>query len=341
MKHLIGNHYASYGMTEVWMYHELGLNQKVYINSNNDSIHGKTLFEKMKKDLTPTSFIKVVNYTDEGDYVLGGLFKYKDDFYVWVDEIEKIVTIVFGNNDTIGEIVNFLNETIPKTETEEKESSIYLLKREKHFYLNKHSFPKIELDFNNYNESFKEFHEYTLKKLETENGIVILFSDPGHGKTSYIKGLISILKDTDRKIIYLPPYLTSSLSDPGILDFILKQKNAIFVVEDAEECLQKREGRDTAVSNILNFSDGILGDIANISFIFTINTDIREIDPALLRKGRLISKYEFKELEESRANALKKKIGAITDSCLLADIYNASNKDFSQKTTAIGYGRKT
>ena len=48
-------------------------------------------------------------------------------------------------------------------------------------------------------------------------------------------------------------------------------------------------------------TDGILSDDLGIKFICTFNDDMKNID-SLLRKGRLVSKYEFKNLDakESR-----------------------------------------
>ena len=51
-------------------------------------------------------------------------------------------------------------------------------------------------------------------------------------------------------------------------------------------------------------SDGLLADDLGIKFICTFNEDIKDIDPALMRKGRLVSKYEFKPLTVEKTNAL-------------------------------------
>ena len=58
--------------------------------------------------------------------------------------------------------------------------------------------------------------------------------------------------------------------------------------EDAEKVIGDRQnsGSSVGVSNLLNLSDGILGDILNIHVIATFNMDKERIDSALLRKGR-------------------------------------------------------
>ncbi|MBK6834485.1 MAG: hypothetical protein IPG89_09500 [Bacteroidetes bacterium] len=52
-----------------------------------------------------------------------------------------------------------------------------------------------------------------------------------------------------------------------------------------------------------------------------------------MRKGRLIAKYEFKELEIEKAQQLSNKLGFdtnINSSMTLTSIYNQDEKDFQQ-----------
>ena len=60
--------------------------------------------------------------------------------------------------------------------------------------------------------------------------------------------------------------------------------------------------------------------------IATFNCDLKSIDPALLRKGRLIANYEFNQLDISSAKILSEKLGygteGVTGPMTLAEIYN-------------------
>ena len=69
----------------------------------------------------------------------------------------------------------------------------------------------------------------------------------------------------------------------------MKHKNSVLVIEDAERVISDRQGHGSSagVSNILNLTDGILGDCLNIQIIATFNMARERIDSALLRKGRL------------------------------------------------------
>jgi ATP-dependent 26S proteasome regulatory subunit len=83
----------------------------------------------------------------------------------------------------------------------------------------------------------------------------------------------------------------------------------ILSVEDAGNIIVDREREGySPVSALLNISDGLLSDCLNIQVICSFNTDISKVDSALMRKGRLIAKYEFKELSVDKAQALSDKL---------------------------------
>jgi hypothetical protein len=201
--------------------------------------------------------------------------------------------------------------------------------------------PKLKIE-DNYNDDFKEIHETILKRLLKKNdkGLVLLHGKAGTGKTSYIRYLISSLK---KDIIFLPPNMASAITNPDLISILIGNRNSIFIIEDAENIIIDREkDGHSPVSALLNISDGLLSDCLNIQVICSFNTDISKVDNALMRKGRLIAKYEFKELEVSKAQALSDNLGfnsTINCPMTLSAIYNQDEKDFQQikKRNPIGF----
>ncbi len=192
-----------------------------------------------------------------------------------------------------------------------------------------------------YNDDFLPIHQEILKRLNTDldKGIVLLHGKPGTGKTSYIRHLISEVK---KEVIFLPPAMAGALTDPGLISILTENPNSIFVIEDAENILVARDAsRNSPVSTLLNISDGLLADCLNVQIICTFNTDLANIDQALLRKGRLIARYDFKELTVTKAKRLAEKIGyphPINKPMALNELYHAQDLEFKEEEKkAIGF----
>lgn len=160
-----------------------------------------------------------------------------------------------------------------------------------------------------YNDSFRPTWDLTVDSIDNNaNGLILLHGDAGAGKSSILKQLIA--RGGSRKIVYIPSYLATSLSDPSFIGFVRKNMiNAVLVIEDGEDVLKSREEHTSpAVTNILQISDGILGDALNMLIIATFNTALANIDGALQRRGRMIAEYKFGELEIGKAEALVEKL---------------------------------
>jgi SpoVK/Ycf46/Vps4 family AAA+-type ATPase len=107
---------------------------------------------------------------------------------------------------------------------------------------------------------------------------------------------------------------------------LLQNRNTVIVIEDAEELITSRDDvRNSNLSMLLNLTDGLLGESLGIQIIATFNTDVKNIDKALLRKGRLSTIYEFKLLTLDKTNDLLKKLGhtiQVEYPLSVADIFN-------------------
>ena len=94
---------------------------------------------------------------------------------------------------------------------------------------------------------------------------------------------------------------------------------------------------------LLNLTDGLLGESLGIQIIATFNTDVKNIDKALLRKGRLSQIYEFKPLSMDRVNRLLNKLGimkTVNQPLPVTDIFNFE-KDNQYRPVlkkAVGFG---
>jgi hypothetical protein len=269
-----------------------------------------------------------------------------DDLLVYFDTDNSDVTFLFRMTDE-GKVEKLISEIkkFSKRRTRTK-PQIELLVRSgsglgtRSFNLTK---PKLSIA-DNYNEDLTPVHRTILKRLSQKNdkGLVLLHGKPGTGKTSYIRYLVWSVRN--KNVIFLPPDLAASITDPDLMKVLIGNPNSIFIIEDAENIIIDRERRGASpVSALLNISDGLLSDCLNIQIICSFNTDLSKVDSALMRKGRLIAQYEFKELCAGKAQALSDKLGfssKIDSPMLLTAIYNQHENDFPsiKKRASIGFG---
>jgi len=199
------------------------------------------------------------------------------------------------------------------------------------YYINLHD---------NYNDDFMEVNQVIRASIENQqSGLVLLHGQPGTGKTSYIKYLTS--KYAEEKFIFIPNDFVNELLKPYFITFLVQNKNAILVIEDAEKVIMSRAGagKESVVSTILQLTDGLFSDYLKIKVICTFNVDVSKIDKALFRKGRMIAFYEFKELSKEKTQKLlqSNEVNQINEGLTLAEIYHRKSKGYQPQEKIIGF----
>ncbi len=193
-----------------------------------------------------------------------------------------------------------------------------------------------------YEDDFRETDAIIQKRLRNKNdkGIVLLHGMPGTGKTTYLRYLIGKLK---KRVLFLSPGVAGNLMNPDFIELLIDNPNSILVIEDAENIIMDRKfSSSSSVSNLLNISDGLVADFLNVQIICTFNSSLSMIDTALLRKGRLIAKYEFGKLGINKAQALSDHFGfktLINEPMTIAEIagQHERKEPVKEHTKVIGF----
>lgn len=159
------------------------------------------------------------------------------------------------------------------------------------------------------NSDTQAFHRSIVKQLKAKDGsgLYLMHGKPGTGKTSFIK---DVLSKTSKEALFISPFFTENLTSPNLISLLMEYPDSILVIEDAESVLMERKAdNSSAVSNLLNLTDGFLADFLNLKIICTFNTELNNIDDALLRQGRLKGMHEFTEIQPERARKIADVLG--------------------------------
>lgn len=201
---------------------------------------------------------------------------------------------------------------------------------------------KLDLDLF-YEDDFKTTDEIIRKRLSRKNdkGIVLLHGLPGTGKTTYLRYLVGKIK---KRVLFLSPSVAGDLMNPDFIELLIDNPNTVLIIEDAENIIMdRRYNSSSSVSNLLNISDGLLADFLNVQLICTFNSALTTIDNALLRKGRLIARYEFGKLGINKAQRLSDQMGfkaEINEPMTIAEITNQHEKKPTERQVrSIGFRR--
>jgi len=230
---------------------------------------------------------------------------------------------------------------------------LFLPTSEKNFYMiaqTQHGLEKQKTSFKNipikddrydlyYGEAFPKDKIMSFVKDKHPESLLLFHGVPGSGKSNLIKNLITECEDD---VIYIPPSMVSVISQPSFISFMLDNRGCVLLIEDAEEILSI--DRNSGTQNILGMTDGFLRDCMGMRIICTFNCDLKKVDPALLRKGRLYLEYRFGELSVEDGQRLADYCEldlTIDKEMTLADIFNYHKENTSTKSfedRAMGFG---
>lgn len=166
--------------------------------------------------------------------------------------------------------------------------------------------------------------------------LVILEGPPGTGKTFFIRALTEEVNNAI--FVLVQPKSVESLMDPGNIPALIRAREdseagaIILVLEDADSVLVPRAADNMAsISSLLNLGDGIFGNLLDIRILATTNATKQDIDPAVLRDGRLCRRIEVGAMSAEQANEIYKSLMNTTE-----DVF--PKEDPTKRKTGFGSG---
>lgn len=305
------------------------------------NIDDRTLLNGLLEDKR----FEIVQYSSHCYLVLGKEFPFLT-ILEFSDTSEKSVSLfqnVYINGDITNDELNIIYDIVspyfkPVNKEEEIDFGIAAVDVSGSLYTNYYDFKSVKVDIKkNYNDDLPYKRMVEILNTEDSAELMLFYGEPGTGKSTLIKKFISEMPEKD--FVFMDGTLLANVQQDRLMSYFLENQDTVFIFEDCEKILLDRENNyNPTMSILLNLTDGIISDILNIKIICTFNTALSKIDEALLRKGRLTLKYEFKKLCKEKAQKLLKG-ETITKDMSLADIYNFKEEnDYSKKTKGtIGF----
>ena len=171
-------------------------------------------------------------------------------------------------------------------------------------------------------------------------GLTVLTGAPGTGKTTLLRSLAQWLSDT-HVFYFMPAARFASVESGEIVSFWINESRGsklrkVLILEDAESVLLRRgDDNREKVATLLNLTDGMLGDALGLHVVCTLNSELADLDPALLRPGRLVAHRDFELLTGDEAHALAGALGVSApdgERVSLAEVFSAGKTPASAPT---------
>jgi SpoVK/Ycf46/Vps4 family AAA+-type ATPase len=222
------------------------------------------------------------------------------------DGKESSVAVQSFDREKAIKVIDLFSPLLKKKK--ERQGRACTLLKEQSIYVSDLGAAGSALERENYVSSVVEDYDFLVKDLSAEDPygrLVILDGPPGTGKTYFVRALINDIENSIFLIV--PATLVAHISDPSFMPAIIdlheeEEVPIILVLEDADVALLPRSTDNMSqISDLLNFADGIVGNIIDFRIIATTNAKKMDIEPALLRKGRLSKHVHIGKLPAMKA----------------------------------------
>lgn len=269
----------------------------------------------------------------------------EESFYVWDDDFEEVyvwengaafvtaadegvqfgVNVVTTDYEFAESMRLFLHKNIYRHQRTNQGKVYILVQTDSGVRPSPLGFAAVPLDIDNYDPSIQDAVLKAVSDLQTpfpDGRLTILEGPPGCGKTFLIRSLVHEIPGA--KFIFVPPAMVPNLGDPSLVSALLSLNEdshnraepddlyngpTVLICEDADSILTTRAADNMpAISSVLNLTSGLLGDVIDIRVVATTNAPRSDIEPALLRSGRLAQYIQVPPIPREQATFVLRKL---------------------------------
>jgi len=205
----------------------------------------------------------------------------------------------------------------------------------------------VNIDFNPLAVPFiDDVDNYIKEFLNSSAPILILQGEPGTGKTTFTKYLLSIMaKESKEQLRALYSFDENVFFISNFFKRMIYAKYDILILEDVNQIIHKNAddtGNLNPLNKFISVTDGLISKKTKI--IITTNiTSKSQLHPALLRPGRCHDVIQFRSLEgveiDNLCDSCAKDLDLQIESINISEFYAKCNNTQNQKllNTKIGF----
>lgn len=198
--------------------------------------------------------------------------------------------------------------------------------------------PKINMP----SEIMYPWFDFTPEELATNfmnstANVLVLYGDPGTGKTTFIKRMlqgVGFVENRSITVVDTPAVMQS----PELVNNIYTSKHKdIFIFEDVDRHLYSREEGNDIMAGLLNAAEGLAS--PDVKIIISTNIkNLNDIDSALIRPGRCFKTLEFLKLQKEEQINVRNFLGLDVEVCTSASQSLAEVMNERATTGMVGSG---
>jgi len=295
----------------------------------------------------------------------------EESFYVWDDDFEEVFvwptgaafittadeSVQLGVNCVTTDPVfaekvrKFLHENVFKNSKTNRGRVYILVASAEGVRPQPLGFAAVPLEAENYDPTIREQILKMVSDLQTpfpDGRLTILEGPPGCGKTFLIRSLVHEIPNA--KFVFVPPAMVPNLGDPSLVSGLLSLNEhsphdedldsgtgpTVLICEDADSILTQRQADNMpAISSVLNLTSGLLGDVIDIRVIATTNAPKTQIEPALLRSGRLAQYIQVTPVDRTHATEILQRL--LENPAAVSDWPAAKVPHYSSRRGSVGF----
>ena len=189
-------------------------------------------------------------------------------------------------------------------------------------------------------ESLQSYYD---RYMASSANILLLIGPPGTGKTTFIRGLLSMTNSSA-----MVTYDAQILEKDYLFARFIEDDASVMVLEDSDAFLKSRSDGNTMMHRFLNVGDGLVTTKGKKMIFSTNLPSIRDIDSALIRPGRCFDILSFDNLTAEQANKLAahlnvtipaKPSGQESEKYTIAEVFNEQTRSMenSRSNRKMGF----